>query len=109
MKTTYTKIRGLQILINKEELLVKNSYQIKNKEKIQEVLIEALAKESDFKTNRTLKSLTKEWVARNKLYDKKIFKNKNKDCHFKVKLSLFKRILYSMLSIGGQNERRKEN
>ena len=73
--TTETKIRGLKITITKKNIRIENSYQITNQDKMKEILEEILQRDTDYKTDRSIKSLMREWNSHNRLYKLKIFRN----------------------------------
>lgn len=94
---TETKIKGLKIFFYPKNMKILDSYQITNKNKMIEILTEALSKTDVFDTPRTIKSLLRQWEANNKLY-KIGFKKIAKDCNFKRHIKLYKKIYFSILS-----------
>jgi hypothetical protein len=112
--TTETKIRGLKITITKKNIRIENSYQITNQDKMKEILEEILQRDTDYKTNRNIKSLMREWNSHNRLYKLKIFRKYNKNCNLKYKVNIFGKIIYLLLGIKrrkkhGRKDRNKRN
>ena len=54
------KIRGIKMLYSTSELVIIDSYQIKNIKKMREILTEALNKAEDYITDRDINSLINE-------------------------------------------------
>lgn len=57
---TETKIRGLEVRIDEHKIKILDAFQIKDRKKMKMILENALDKDSEFKTERTIKSLIKE-------------------------------------------------
>ena len=74
-----TKIKGLKILLDDDYIHIFNSFQINNKEKMKCIIEEAESKMEFCILHRDIKSITREWAGRNRLYRLKICKNKMKD------------------------------
>lgn len=96
-----TKVRGLKINIYPQELKIFNSYQIKNKNKMKEIIEECLNRDEDeeYQIQRSINSMIKEWKGRNRLYRLRIFRKYTKDCGFKAKRSIWNKIGYFLLGI----------
>ena len=71
-----TKIKGLKILLDDNYIHIFNSFQINNKEKMECIIEEAKSKMESCDLHRDIKSITREWAGRNRLYRLKIYKNK---------------------------------
>ena len=99
MTITETKIRGLEVRIDEHKIKILDSFQIKDRKKMKMILENALDKDSEFKTERTIKSLIKEWVSHNRLYKIHFFRKINKDCVLSKKITIIGRIIYSILGI----------
>lgn len=103
--TTETKIKGLKIKVTEKNIRIEKSYQITNMDKMQEILEEILQRDTDYKTQRSVKSLMREWISHNRLYKLKICRKYNKNCNLRYKLNIFGKITYLLLGI----KRRKKN
>ena len=79
------KIRGLKIFYSTSDLNIIDSYQIHNIKKMKAILTEALEKAEDYITDRTINSLTNEWIAHNVFYKLHLFRKYTKDCNFESK------------------------
>ena len=60
MTITETKIRGLEIRIDEHKIKILDSFQIRDRKKMKMILEKALEKHSEYKTERTIKSLITE-------------------------------------------------
>lgn len=102
-----TKIKGLKILLDDDYIHIFDSFQINNKEKMECIIEEAKSKMDFCILNRDIKSITREWAGRNRLYRLKICKNKMKDFKITNKETIFKKILFYL--IGFQQTKFVEN
>lgn len=94
---TEAKIRGLKIYFWSDNMRIIDSYKIKSKKKMKEILEEALNRDSFYITKRTMKSLIREWRAHNVLYTLHLFRKHTKDCDFESKQKLRIKIIYFIL------------
>lgn len=92
------KVDGLRVIYDKDGFNIINSYQITSKKRIREILQNILKKFDDegfwLDTERSQKSLEREWIAHNKLYKYHLFRNHTRDCFFEAKQSIALVILY---------------
>jgi len=93
------KIRGIKMLYSTSELVIIDSYQIRNINKMETILTEALDKAEDYITNRKIKSLTNEWIAHNIFYKLHILRKHTKDCNLERKQNKILEIIYFILSM----------
>lgn len=93
-----TKIKGLKIIFTEDCMTIKDSYQIKNVEKIRNILMEALKKTTIYNTSRSIKSLTREWIGHNFLYRIHLFRKHTKDSDFEKKIFKGTSFCYFLLS-----------
>ena len=63
-----TKIKGLKILFSDNEIKIHDAYQINNKKKMEEIIKEVEDKMDFCLLTREMKSITREWAGRNRLY-----------------------------------------
>lgn len=96
-----TKVRGLKVNIYPQEMKIFDSYKIRNKKKMNEIIEECLNRDEDeeYEIQRSIKSMVKEWKGRNRLYRLRMFRKKTKDCCFKAKQSIWNKIGYFLLGI----------
>jgi hypothetical protein len=93
------KVHSLKIETDKDNLKIENSYVIKSKEKM-ELILNDIFKKLDlwnFKTDRNIKSLIKQWRFYNRLYKLHLFRKKTGSCNFKAKKNSIMEIIYSIL------------
>ena len=93
------KIRGLKVTNNDKNLCIKDSYKIKNIDKMKIILNEALNKTCGYFTKRSEQSMINEWIAHNILYKLHICRKKSKDCDFEININKFYSVAYFILSI----------
>ena len=92
-----TKIKGLKILFSDNEIKIHDAYQINNKKKMEEIIKEVEDKMDFCLLTREMKSITREWAGRNRLYRLKICRNKLKDFRIINNENLFNKILFSII------------
>jgi hypothetical protein len=92
-----TKIKGLKILFSDNEIKIHDAYQINNKKKMEEIIKEVEDKMDFCLLTREMKSITREWAGRNRLYRLKICKNKLKDFRIINNENLFNKVLFSII------------
>ena len=92
-----TKIRGLKINLEDEYIEIHDAYQINNKEKMKEVIEEAINKIDFCVIKRSTNSMIREWAMTNRLYRWHIFQKRNSKCKIKKNISLFKKIFIFLL------------
>lgn len=92
-----TKIKGLKILLDDDYIEIIDAYQIKSKQKMVEIIEEAINKMEFFSGRRDMPSMVKQWVFTNRMYRWYIFRNKNSKCIITDKVSRFKKFLYNIL------------
>lgn len=88
-----TKIKGLKILLDDDYIEIIDAYQINNKQKMEEIIEEAMNKMDFCNMKRSMKSIIKQWALTNRLYRWHIFKKKNSKCIITNKVSLLTKIL----------------
>lgn len=88
-----TKIKGLKILLDDDYIEIIDAYQINNKQKMEEIIEEAMNKIEFCNIKRSMKSMVRQWALVNRLYRWHIFKKKNSKCKIKNKISLLIKIL----------------
>lgn len=91
------EVKGLKIQSFPDNIKIIDSYKIKDKKLIKEAVIEILEKAPMYFSNRTVRSLVREWKAHNRLYEWGLFVSHTKDCDLEAKESLFKRFFYFFL------------
>jgi hypothetical protein len=91
-----TKIKGLKINIDDEWIEIKDAYQINNKEKMTEIISEAMEKLDFCMIRRPVKFLVKEWAFSNRLYRWHIFRKRNSTCRLKRKISWLKKVIVTL-------------
>lgn len=92
-----TKIKGLKILFSDDIINIYDSYQINNKEKMESIINDVEDKMDYCLITRDIKSITREWAGRNRLYRLKFCKNKMKDFKITNEEKVFKRILFYLI------------
>lgn len=92
-----TKIKGLKILFSDDIINIYDSYQINNKEKMESIINDVEDKMDYCLITRDIKSITREWAGRNRLYRLKFCKNKMKDFKITNEENVFKRILFYLI------------
>lgn len=94
---TETKIKGLKILLDDDYIEIIDAYQINNKQKMIEVIEEAINKMEFFSEKRDVPSMVKQWAFTNRMYRWHIFRKKNSKCIITNKVSKIKKLLYTLL------------
>lgn len=92
-----TKIKGLKIIFEDDYIHIYDAFQINNKEKMECVVEETKSKMDFCILNRDIKSITREWAGRNRLYRLGIFKNKMKDFKITNEENLFKKVFFYLI------------
>lgn len=92
-----TKIKGLKILFSDDIINIYDSYQINNKEKMESIINDVEDKMDYCLITRDIKSITREWAGRNRLYRLRFCKNKMKDFKITNEENVFKRILFYLI------------
>ena len=92
-----TKIKGLKILFSDNEIKIHDAYQINNKKKMEDIIKEVEDKMDFCLLTREMKSITREWAGRNRLYRLKICRNKLKDFRIINNENLFNKMLFSII------------
>lgn len=92
-----TKIKGLKILFSDDIINIYDSYQINNKEKMESIINDVEDKMDYCLITRDIKSITREWAGRNRLYRLKFCKNKMKNFKITNEENVFKRILFYLI------------
>lgn len=92
-----TKIKGLKIIFADDYIHIYDSFQINNKEKMECIIEETKSKMDFCILNQDMKSITREWAGRNRLYRLGIFKNKMKDFKITNEENLFKKVLFYLI------------
>lgn len=96
---TETKIKGLKTLLTSTNMRIIDSYQITDIKKMKEIITEALNKESEYTSLRSINSFVREWITHNRFYKIHILRTKTKDCDFESSLNPILAILYFICSI----------
>lgn len=94
---TETKIKGLKVLLDDDYIEIIDAYQINNKQKMTEVIEEAINKMEFFSEKRDVSSMVKQWAFTNRMYRWHIFRKKNSKCIITNKVSKIKKLLYILL------------
>ena len=92
-----TKIKGLKILLDDDYIEIFDAYQINNKQKMIEIIEEAIEKMDFCGIKRTMPSMIKQWAFTNRMYRWHINRKENSKCIIKNKVSIFKKIVYTLL------------
>lgn len=93
------KIKGLTVKFTEDCMTIEDSYQIKNIDKMVDILNESLEKTEEYFSARTMKSFVNEWIAHNKFYKFHLFRKRVKDIHFKRRQNKLISFVYSLLTI----------
>lgn len=93
------KIRGLEVICCKDNIKIKQSYIITNTKRMEEILMTILERTTIYESERTLKSLLKEWKSHNRLYKMHLFRKHTSDCDLESNQKLFYKIAYFILGI----------
>lgn len=92
-----TKIKGLKVFLDDDHIEIIDAYQINNKQKMTEVIEEAINKMEFFSKKRSISSMIKQWAFTNRMYRWHIFRKKNSKCIITNKVSKIKKLLYTLL------------
>lgn len=92
-----TKIKGLKVLLDDDYIEIIDAYQINNKQKMTEVIEEAINKMEFFSEKRDVPSMVRQWAFTNRMYRWYIFRKKNSKCIITNKISKIKKLLYTLL------------
>ena len=92
-------INGLVCKITENNIHIEDSYQIKSKPKMREVLYAIQHNHPEVKFNRTYKDLTNEWIAHNRLYKWNIKPEKTKDVDLGFEESWINKVIWNILGI----------
>ena len=92
-----TKIKGLKVFLDDDHIEIIDAYQINNKQKMTEVIEEAINKMEFFSEKRSISSMIKQWAFTNRMYRWHIFRKKNSKCIITNKVSKIKKLLYTLL------------
>ena len=92
-----TKIKGLKVLLDDDYIEIIDAYQINNKQKMTEVIEEAINKMEFFSEKRDVPSIVRQWAFTNRMYRWHIFRKKNSKCIITNKVSKIKKLLYTLL------------
>ena len=93
------KIYGLKVIYTSKVMIIKDSYKIKNPDKMKDFLKIALNKTEEYYTDRSYKSLINEWISHNHLYSLHLFRKHTKDCDFENKQNFLLTISYFILGL----------
>ena len=93
------KIKGFKITIDKNGILIKDSYSLTNINKMRDILKEILSKTIEYNTNRSLNSLVNEWIAHNVLYKFHLFRKHTRDTYFEKRIKKIISFLYILISL----------
>lgn len=99
MTFTETKIRGLEIKIDENNIIIIDAYKINDKQKMKMIIERALEKSNIYITKRKIASLIKEWVSHNRLYKLHFFRKINKNCVLSKRVPMIGKIVYSILGV----------
>lgn len=94
---TETKIKGLKVLLDDDYIEIIDAYQINNKQKMTEVIEEAINKMEFFSEKRDVPSMVRQWAFTNRMYRWHIFRKKKSKCIITNKVSKIKKLLYTLL------------
>ena len=93
------KIKGLKITFDSDNMIIYNSYLIKDVDKMNIILLEALAKTQYYIYNRKIQSFIHQWLFSNRLYKLHLFrKKKSTNCLFKGQNKWYKNLFYFIFS-----------
>lgn len=92
-----TKIKGLKVFLDDDYIEIIDAYQINNKQKMTEIIEEAINKMEFFSEKRDISSMVKQWAFTNRMYRWHIFRKKNSKYIIKSKVSKIKKLLYTLL------------
>ena len=93
-----TKIKGLVIKFSPTEMIIEDSYKIRNVDKMLAILTEGLEKSESFTTQRKLKTFIDRWLVQNNLYKFHLFRKRTRNITFKDEQSKIKNIIFMILS-----------
>ena len=91
------EVNGLKIQVTPLNITIIDSYRIKSKKVMKEIIEEILYKAPIYKRNRSIKALVREWRTHNIFYNKGWFINHTKDCDLEIDEALYRRIVYFFL------------
>ena len=88
------EVKGLTVYVIPNNIQIVNSYIIKDKYEMKQILIEILSKAPIYQNKRSLNSLVREWKCHNRFYKLGILINHTKDCDFETNEALYRRFFY---------------
>lgn len=90
-----TKVRGLKITFDDENIDIENAYKIRSVDKMKEIIEEVCNKMDFCWIKRTMRSMTREWCARSRLYRWGL--KSMKDYHIQNDGNIFQKFIYYLL------------
>ena len=91
------KIKDLHIVASSKNITIFDSYKIKDRKEMEAILLETFKKAPMYHRKRSMKSLIREWVCHNRLYELGLFESHTKDCDFEANEALHRRFFYFFL------------
>ena len=92
----HIKILGIDIEYNKNNVRIKNSYRVRNKEYMKLILTQFIVR-TGFKSKRSISSWLKEWKTHNRLYRLGLFRKNTADCDLEENEKLHRLIAYEII------------
>ncbi len=93
------KIEGLTIRFSLNEMIIENSFKIKNIDKMIIILDEALDRTEEFTSQRSIKSFINEWLVHNNFYKFHLFRKRTRDVNLEDEQSKLLTFTYAILSL----------
>lgn len=91
------EVKKLKVQVFPKNIKIINSYTIKSKKEMKEILLEVLEKAPLCYKKRSINSLIREWRCHNRLYKLGLFTSYTKDCDFESNEALYRRFFYFFL------------
>lgn len=80
-----TKIKGLKIEYDDDYITIYDAYKINSKEKMTDIITEIFEKNIFCKIKRSMRSMTRQWSTRNRLFRLGLFRKHTRICKIKIK------------------------
>ena len=90
-------VNDLKVRVTPFNITIIDSYKIKDKKVMKEMIKEILYKAPIYQKRRSIKSLVREWRTHNIMYNKGWFISHTKDCDLETYEALYRRIVYFII------------
>lgn len=88
------EVKKLRVQVFPRNIKIIDSYTIKSKKEMKEILLEILEKAPLYYKKRSINSLVREWKCHNRMYNLGLFPSHTKDCDFESDEALYRRLFY---------------